>query len=103
MRQQDSGLRCRIRKSPMGARWDKNLNSSQNVVIFLCNAHQLLFAAILVQRLGRRQGLFHVHRLRVRHDVGHALQQQVICAFDGRVTLFVKLLALQILKGEGNT
>jgi hypothetical protein len=35
--------------------------------------------------------------------VGHALQQQVICAFDGRVTLFVKLLTLQILKGEANT
>ena len=59
------------------------LNAAQDVVIFLCNAHQLLFTTVLVQRLGRRQRLLHVYSLRVRHDVRHALKQQIIGALDG--------------------
>ena len=78
------------------------LNAAQDVVIFLCNAHQLLFTTILVQRLGRRQRLLHVYSLRVRHDVRHALQQQIIGALDGRVALFVELLTLQILKDDAS-
>ena len=80
-----------------------NLNAAQNVVILLCDAHQLLFAAVFVQGLGRRQRLLHVHSLGMRHDMRHALQQQIIRSLDRRVALFVKLLTLQILKGEADT
>ncbi len=59
------------------------LNAAQDIVIFLCNAHQFLFTTVLVQRLGRRQRLLHVYSLRVRHDVRHALKQQIIGALDG--------------------
>ena len=75
-----------------------DLNATQDVVVFFCDAHQLLFTAIFVKGLGRRQRLLHVHSLRMRHDVRHALQQQIIRALYGRVPLFIKLLTLQILK-----
>ena len=78
-----------------------NLNAAQDVVILFCDAHQLLFAAIFVQGFGRRQRLLHIHSLGMRHDMRHALQQQIIRALDGRVPLLVKLLTFQIRKGTG--
>ena len=78
-----------------------NLNAAQDVVILFCDAHQLLFAAIFVQGFGRRQRLLHIHSLGMRHDMRHALQQQIIRSLDRQVALFVKLLTLQILKGKG--
>ena len=76
------------------------LNTAQYIVVLLSDPHQLLFAAIFVQRFGRRQSLLHVHSLGVCHYVRHTFQQQIIGALNGGVAFFIKLLTLQILQDK---
>ena len=62
--------------------------------ILLCYAQELTLAVLLVQTLAKCHGRAHVllvKQLRVRHDVAHLVQEDIVVPFNLRVPLLVHL------------
>jgi hypothetical protein len=69
--------------------------------VLLCDAHELTLAVLLVQTLAECHGRAHVllvKQLRVRHDVAHLVEEDIVVPFNLRVPLLVHLAS-----GAGQT